>query len=60
VPTSGKGSSWDKRTFDGRAQQMKVLERWKCYKNDKRYLELCSDPVLISLSERYFDFNPLR
>lgn len=60
VPEPGKGSGWDKREFDGHAQQMKVLERWKNYQNDKRFLAICSDPELIGLSERYFNFNPFK
>jgi hypothetical protein len=50
VPSNGYGSSFDSRAMNGKAQQMKVLERWKrLYKTDeiKRVL---GDPELIRLS----------
>ena len=34
VPRAGDGSSFDLVMFDGRASQMKVMERWKYYAND--------------------------
>jgi len=50
VPENGYGSSFDSMEMNGKAQQMKVLERWKrLYKTDeiKRVL---GDPELIRLS----------
>ena len=41
VAAGGGGSTFDKKFFDGRASQMKVLERWKIWGNSHReYLEL--------------------
>ncbi len=38
VPKSaGSGSSFDKTSYDGKANQMKVLERWKICQHDKRF-----------------------
>jgi hypothetical protein len=40
VPKSaGGGSSFDKNFYDGRGNQMKVLERWKVCQYDKRFCE---------------------
>jgi hypothetical protein len=38
VPKSaGSGSSFDQLSYDGRGNQMKVLERWKLCQQDKRF-----------------------
>ncbi|MHA2135217.1 MAG: hypothetical protein ACW99J_15255 [Candidatus Thorarchaeota archaeon] len=34
VPCHGYGSTWDQRTFQGRAQEMNVLTRWKEHKGE--------------------------
>ncbi|MFB2768936.1 hypothetical protein ACE1AT_06520 [Pelatocladus sp. BLCC-F211] len=41
VPKSsgGNGSSFDKNLYDGKGNQMKVLERWKLCQEDKRFHE---------------------
>lgn len=39
---------------------MKVLKRWKHFRNDERFLSHFRDGDLIELSEAYFGFNPLR
>ena len=51
-----KGSSFDGRQFDGKAQEMKVLERWKEYKDDDKYWEYIDDEM-VELSKQYFDFH---
>lgn len=52
------GDSFDNMTYDGRAQEMKVLERWKSFIQDDFFLSLVNDPELISLSERIFGHIP--
>lgn len=39
VTSFGKGSSFDKKSFDGRAQEMKVLRRWENMKDNSLYIE---------------------
>jgi hypothetical protein len=46
--------SFDGLRYDGRAQEMKVLERWKRFENDAFYRDLLSDPEIHELSERIF------
>lgn len=38
--SGGNGSSFDKNSYDGRGNQMKVLERWKICQHDKRFHEI--------------------
>ena len=54
----GPGSSFDGTALDSRGSQMNVLERYKRFEHDPQYRSLIRDPELISLSERYFAFNP--
>ena len=49
----GCGSSFDKRTFDGRASEMKVLKRWEYYKNDENYWKMFS-PWIKHLNAKMF------
>ena len=60
VAEAGGGSSFDKMSFQHRAQNMDVLNRWKYFENDERYMRLVSDPELVKFSEEFFDFNPLK
>jgi hypothetical protein len=46
--------SFDGLAFDGRAQAMKVLERWKRFENDTFYRDLVADPELHDLSQEIF------
>src|SRR5205807_9488011 len=39
VPKAGDGSSFDLTSFDGRASEMKTLERWKHYEHDAWFRE---------------------
>jgi hypothetical protein len=48
------GDSFDGLKYDGNADQMKVLERWKEYADDNFYRSLFDDPELRSLSLRLF------
>jgi len=54
VPKIG-GSSFDGYKYDGRAQQMDVLNRWKPYIHDDRFWREI-DSEMINLSRQYFDF----
>jgi len=38
VTSFGKGSSFDKKSFDGKAQKMKVLRRWEKMKSNNLYV----------------------
>jgi len=60
VARAGRGSSFDGLEYDGNAQQMQVLDRWRAYANDPEYRRLVSDPQLAKLSEEICGFpNPL-
>jgi hypothetical protein len=48
------GDSFDGLNYDGRATEMKVLERWKTYAGDPFFRRLVDDEELVSLSERAF------
>jgi hypothetical protein len=48
------GDSFDGLTFDGRATEMKVLERWKNYATDPFFRLLVRDKELIDLSMQIF------
>ena len=57
VPTVFGGSSFDGLQYDGRASQMKVLERWRYWIDDEAYTSLF-DEELLSLSEALFGSMP--
>jgi hypothetical protein len=48
------GDSFDNMTLDGRATEMKVLERWKNYATDRFFRHLVQDRELIDLSLQIF------
>lgn len=52
------GDSFDNLNFDGRANEMKVLERWRYFVADPAFRELFRDGELISLSEQIFGVIP--
>jgi hypothetical protein len=52
------GDSFDNLDFDGKANEMKVLERWKFFADDKLYKSFFKDEELISLSEKIFGYIP--
>lgn len=54
VPKIG-GSSFDRHKYDGKAQQMDVLNRWKIYANDDNFWKQI-DGEMINLSRQYFNF----
>ena len=57
IPEDGKGSSFDKRQYNGIAQQMKVLERYKVFMHDELYLEAMEDEELQALALELFDIH---
>ena len=54
VPIYGNGSSFEGRTKDGRANEMKVLERWKRLEGNPLYEALFADEEVASLSNAIF------
>ena len=54
VPETGEGSSFDHRKFDGKAQKMKILDRWKVLKDKSGFRSLFRDPEIWKLSEKIF------
>ena len=57
VPKFGNGSSFDSQKFNNNAQEMKVLERWKKFFNDKDYCEkIIKDKELEELNKKIFNF----
>lgn len=54
----GGGSSFDENRFHGRAQKMRVLERWKVFVKDPEYRALVRDPELFELSIEIFGHMP--
>jgi hypothetical protein len=52
VPKNGYGSSFDLDTMNGKAQQMKVLQRWKRLHKSPEVTRLFNDVELIRLSLR--------
>lgn len=57
VSSCAGGSSFDGLNFENRADDMKVLERWKHYINDQEYKMIFDDEV-ISLSHKIFGRIP--
>lgn len=57
VPPVGGGSSFDGGGFDGRASEMRVLERWRAFADDPGFRELFDEETL-SLSEALFGRLP--
>ncbi len=54
VADFGGGSSFEGQGMSGRAQAMKVTERWKAYAEHPLMVALCSDPVVQARSEKIF------
>jgi hypothetical protein len=52
------GSSFDGVRYNGDAQQMQVLDRWKLVANNSVYKELFNDQELLALSYRLFGDLP--
>jgi hypothetical protein len=54
VAGTGGGSSFSSREYNGRAQEMDVLNRWTVFRNDPEYLKAIRNPTLIEYAERIF------
>ncbi|HAC64415.1 MAG TPA: hypothetical protein DCF68_12955 [Cyanothece sp. UBA12306] len=55
---AGAGSSFDLFEYQGQANQMKTLERWKNMLGNPNYRSLFKDPEIWSLSEQIFSHIP--
>src|SRR3954447_9859554 len=53
VPAAAGGSSFDGTAYDGRAEQMPVLNRWHAYAGDSRFHRILA-PQIKELSDRIF------
>lgn len=54
VRTMGGGSSFDGRTLNGQARQMKVNHRWQHFVDNPTYRELFEDPQVWQYSQKIF------
>ena len=60
VSREGGGSSFDGLSFDGKAQNMGVLTRWKHYQHNTKYLAILKrHPKLTEISQQLFNFQPI-
>lgn len=57
VPSNCGGSSFDKKRFNGKAEKMDVLNRWRNVIHQEFYKELIKDKELARLGELYFKFT---
>lgn len=65
VPATGEGSSFDYQEYDGKAQEMKVLERWRHVIGDNstnitstEYRKIFDDyPFLKQIADEHFDMK---
>jgi len=55
VTNWGQGSSFDKRKFDGKADQMQVMSRWCGFLNDDGFVKAFDEEVLTMASRLYLD-----
>lgn len=53
-----RGSSFEGLQYNGEAQRMPVLERWKQFQDDPFFIDKMKDPEMISLSEKLFGGFP--
>ncbi|MGK7957559.1 MAG: hypothetical protein AB4063_20225 [Crocosphaera sp.] len=58
VTSYGKGSSFDGSVYDGNAQTMNLLERWKYYSQNQKYLSMVKSQELEFYSQEIFNFVP--
>lgn len=56
VPVIGRGSSFDKREYNNKAQGMKVLERWKTMESNEVFSMVYRDAEAVELSRRALGF----
>ena len=58
VDDPGGGSSFDGRLYNGRAQEMKVFNRWEEYADNAAFRALFT-PEIRQLSKEIFDYEPI-
>lgn len=54
IAEEGKGSSFDQMKYNTKAQDMKVLDRWKYFKNNEKYINYFNDKELLDLTCQIF------
>jgi hypothetical protein len=60
ISNFGEGSSFDRRSFDGKANALNLAERWRCYGDDPAYRSIFVEArQLGEMSKEFFGFNPL-
>jgi len=59
VPTGGGASSFDDTKFDGKANQMNVLERWKVYEKENWFWDLFNSEIA-DLSDNLFELKGMK
>ena len=57
VAACNGGSSFDAMRYNGRAQQMKVFDRWRCFIDDRRFTS-CFDEQVVELARQAFGPMP--
>lgn len=57
VSDHGRGSSFDGLTYDGRANEMKVLERWKVYQEKPIFQNLINDDLIRKINREVFKIS---
>ncbi len=55
---NGGGSSFDQLTWSDNAQNMKVLERWKIFQQNRTYRDLLKNEELLTLSKQIYGKPP--
>ncbi|MEC4893037.1 MAG: hypothetical protein SAL07_12640 [Oscillatoria sp. PMC 1051.18] len=58
VGSWGGGSSFEGQEFDGQATKMDILNRWKHFQADPKYLQLVNNRKLYDYSQRIFGSIP--
>ncbi|MBY0356360.1 MAG: hypothetical protein K2W82_00045 [Candidatus Obscuribacterales bacterium] len=59
VPKYGGGSSFDSLKLDGKAEEMKVFDRWHIYKDRPFFVELFADEELRDLVNKIYGDIPI-
>lgn len=54
IPETGEGSSFEGRAYDGKAQQMKMNDRWRFLIKNKQFISLFNDLEIFKLSKLIF------
>ncbi len=57
VLPNGRGSSFDGLSYNGMAQEMDVLNRWKYYESNYVFIKLTSNKELMTLNKKVFGIS---